>query len=59
MKIQNTYKHLHYLLCLGSGLRRTSSDIVNDNLPVKMRALLEQMPANHAPGDAVAAKKQK
>lgn len=43
MKIQNSYKHLHYLLCLGAGLRRRSSDIVNDALPQEMRFLLDRL----------------
>lgn len=43
MQMQNKYKHLHYLLCLGAGLRRANSDILADDLPEDMKARLGQL----------------
>jgi len=43
MQIQNKYKHLHYLVCLGSGMRKASNDIVGDELPGEMQARLMRL----------------
>ncbi len=44
MQMQSKYKNLHYLLCLGAGFRRESSDILADDLPEDMKARLDQLP---------------
>ena len=43
MQIQNKYKHLHFMLCLGSGLRKASSDITQDALPEQILDQLRRL----------------
>lgn len=43
MQMQNKYKHLHYLVCLGSGLRKANSDITTDALPDEMQVQLRRL----------------
>jgi hypothetical protein len=51
MQIQNKYKHLHYLVCLGSGLRKANADIVGDALPDEMQAQLERLAHQSEPAE--------
>ena len=43
MQIQNKYKHLHYLVCLGSGLRKATADITQDALPEQIQEQLRRL----------------
>lgn len=43
MQMQNKNKHLHYLVCLGSGLRKANSDITSDALPEQMQMQLRRL----------------
>lgn len=43
MQIQNKYNHLHYLICLGGGLRKANADITHDALPKQMQDQLKRL----------------
>ncbi len=53
MRIQNKHPELHYMLCLGAGLRRANGDILRDDLPDVMRSRLEQLANTRAQPRAV------
>lgn len=43
MHIHNKHKHLHYLVCLGRGLRNANADITRDALPEKIQDQLDRL----------------
>ncbi len=52
MQIQNKHPKLHYMLCLGAGLRRQTADILRDGLTEEMRAKLELLLASQRQGQS-------